>query len=554
MKCVHRLIAVAVAGLLAAVSSLALAQDTGSRSGLPSSDERGKPTFIPRGAAILAEDFADITTLMGQGWVMTNQSAPIGTTGWFQGNDTVFPSQAGATTAYIGANFNNTAGVGTIDNWLITPVLPLNSLGEMSFWTRSPDGSTFPDRIEIRMNTANTGSATADFTVLLATIDPVSTAGWTQTVINSFPGATGDGRLAFRYFVTDAGPSGSNSDYIGIDSLEILGGADPALVIGGNVGQLDTCATEPANENGIIEPGETVNFVIPLNATNGAFTNVVGTLTSSTPGVTIITGVGAYGDIPDGGSADASFSVRLPETAACGSTLDLALNVTSNEGNFVLPLVRDIGLAGAFTYNGLPAAIPDNNPAGVSVTADAAGIGGPITNVQVQLDITHTWVGDIVIDLTSPDGTTVRLLDQPNVPLGTFGCSNNDINVLFADGQPDPESICSGTPPQGNTADPWPVTDASPVPGQFMADFNGEDGNGTWTLTVSDNAAGDTGTINDWSLIIEPAPTGTCTICVAGAELPEAVAVPTLGVFALGGLVALLGGLGLWMRRRMTVG
>ncbi|HBI13943.1 MAG TPA: hypothetical protein DDY20_00190 [Desulfobulbaceae bacterium] len=71
--------------------------------------------------ALLFEGFADITTLAGAGWAFSNQSDPVGATGWFQGNDTVFPAQAGDPTAYIGANYNGTAGAGTISTWLITP-------------------------------------------------------------------------------------------------------------------------------------------------------------------------------------------------------------------------------------------------------------------------------------------------------------------------------------------------------------------------------------------------------------------------------------------------
>lgn len=77
------------------------------------------------GVLQVTEGFDDITTLPGSGWVMRNQSEPIGLTNWFQGNDSVFPAQSGGPTSYIGANFNNTAGVGTISTWLITPPLDL---------------------------------------------------------------------------------------------------------------------------------------------------------------------------------------------------------------------------------------------------------------------------------------------------------------------------------------------------------------------------------------------------------------------------------------------
>src|SRR5204863_1258149 len=63
------------------------------------------------------EGFDDITNLPG--WFMINHSEPLGVTNWFQGNNAVFPAFDGAPTAYIAANFNNTADVGTISNWLL---------------------------------------------------------------------------------------------------------------------------------------------------------------------------------------------------------------------------------------------------------------------------------------------------------------------------------------------------------------------------------------------------------------------------------------------------
>jgi hypothetical protein len=70
---------------------------------------------------IYNEGFNTVSPLPA-GWASQNLSAPAGSTEWFQGNDGVFPAQSGATTSYIGANFNNTSGAGTISNWLFAPV------------------------------------------------------------------------------------------------------------------------------------------------------------------------------------------------------------------------------------------------------------------------------------------------------------------------------------------------------------------------------------------------------------------------------------------------
>jgi hypothetical protein len=181
---------------------------------------------------LLSEGFDDITTLPGAGWVQSNQSSPFGLTSWFQGNSTVFPAQAGTPNSYIGANYNNTAGTGTISNWLLTPPLNLGRIGKISFWTRTASGSIWPDRLEVRLSangaSSDTGASATDvgdFTTLLYAVNPSLTMGeypevWTLYEIDAIP-ATGTGRIAFRYFVTDGGPSGANSNYIGIDTVEI---------------------------------------------------------------------------------------------------------------------------------------------------------------------------------------------------------------------------------------------------------------------------------------------------------------------------------------------
>ena len=173
---------------------------------------------------------------------MQNNSSPLGSTDWFQGNDAVFPAQSGAATAYIAANFNNSGSPGIISNWLLTPELDWSIVADVSFWTRTVTGNTFPDRLEVRASTAGasadvgTGAnEVGDFTILLLEINPNLVQGgypddWAQYSALPTP-SSATGRLAFRYFVTDSGPAGSNSNYIGIDTVQIVEGV-PAPTMG----------------------------------------------------------------------------------------------------------------------------------------------------------------------------------------------------------------------------------------------------------------------------------------------------------------------------------
>jgi PEP-CTERM motif-containing protein len=185
---------------------------------------------------LLSEGFDDITTLAGAGWSLQNNSDPLGDTGWFQGSDFVFPAYEGCATCYIGANFNNTgiSSPNTISNWLITPELSLSTGDWFTFFTRTVTSNAFPERLEVRLSTngsstdvGGTAASVGDFTSLLLEINPnLNTGGypdaWAEYNI-SLPdlGAGEMGRLAFRYFVTDGGPGGANSNYIGIDSVQL---------------------------------------------------------------------------------------------------------------------------------------------------------------------------------------------------------------------------------------------------------------------------------------------------------------------------------------------
>jgi subtilisin-like proprotein convertase family protein len=194
--------------------------------------------ILPTGSlppvSTVTENFDDITLLPGAGWGQLNRSTTIGSTGWFQGNPATFPAHSGATNSYIGANFNNTTGVNTISNWLLTPEVELRNGTTLRFWTRTVNSPSFPDRLQVRLSTSGasmdvgvTSTDVGDFTELLLDINPgLTTSGypntWTEFEVTvSGLSATTTGRFALRYFVTGGGPSGSNSDYIGIDTLAV---------------------------------------------------------------------------------------------------------------------------------------------------------------------------------------------------------------------------------------------------------------------------------------------------------------------------------------------
>lgn len=170
------------------------------------------------------------------GWTTQNLSAPIGSNVncWNSFGATPWTPQAGA--GHVGANFNCTSGAGTISGWLFSPVIMFQNGDQLKFWTRvSTGGGAFPDRLELRISTNNTSvdagttaTSVGDFTTLLLSVNPtLSATGYPETFTEYTATISGlaaavNGRAAFRYFVTDGGPSGTNSNILSIDTFSYV--------------------------------------------------------------------------------------------------------------------------------------------------------------------------------------------------------------------------------------------------------------------------------------------------------------------------------------------
>ncbi|KOX06361.1 protease [Streptomyces sp. NRRL B-1140] len=102
-------------------------------------------------------------------------------------------------------------------------------------------------------------------------------------------------------------------------------------------------------------------------------------------------------------------------------------------------------------------AIPDNGAAIESPITVSGRSGNAPAALQVGVDITHTYRGDLVIDLVAPDGSAYRL-----------------------------KSAASDSADNVNTT--------------YTVNASSEVANGTWKLRVQDTAAQDTGTLNSWKL------------------------------------------------------
>ncbi|MCB8944840.1 MAG: VCBS repeat-containing protein [Ardenticatenaceae bacterium] len=165
-------------------------------------------------------------------------------------------------------------------------------------------------------------------------------------------------------------------------------------------------------------------------------------------------------------------------------------------GDSLVALLPQTGIATNTTCSTPNLAIPDNDPNGLSDNL-VINSSGAIQDLNVSISTTHTWVGDLTFTLEHAEsGSSITLInrpgDQTNPP---YGCSGDNINVTLDDDADAPvENQCDSNPPaiHGNFQ-----------PDEALSTFNGEDVSGTWTLTVSDQASPDTGTLVEWCLISE---------------------------------------------------
>jgi len=125
--------------------------------------------------------------------------------------------------------------------------------------------------------------------------------------------------------------------------------------------------------------------------------------------------------------------------------------------------------------------IPDASTDGVesTVAIDAAGTA---RSIRVRVDISHTYIGDLQVELRAPSGTTALLHDQQ-------GGYTDDIREEY------------------RSAD-----------NENLQQLLGESIEGDWVLTVTDLVRQDTGRLNSWNIEIEFEPAGNVT---TGEAIPH---------------------------------
>lgn len=214
--------------------------------------------------------------------------------------------------------------------------------------------------------------------------------------------------------------------------------------------------------------------------------------------------------------------VEYSATDAGGTTVSCSFMVTVNEVSMPVLVCQDItvqldamGMAsitpadlvtnGMFQATPLAANVATDLPLPIPATGTGGFpcVGGPTTSVinvaetgligtdygidNVEINLTHTWDADLEITLISPEGTSLDLSSDNG------GSGDNFTNTVFQDG--------GGNIVQGSAGAPFTGV-FEPEGGTFASTFAGEEVNGNWTLSICDDAGGDTGTLLDFSLTL----------------------------------------------------
>lgn len=180
---------------------------------------------------------------------------------------------------------------------------------------------------------------------------------------------------------------------------------------------------------------------------------------------------------------DSDSESKVTFTAEAGTTYYIAVDGYNNgnsvqTGN-VSPLINTLNET-FDQYDGPDRlSIPDQSTA--TSELDVSGLSGTVLDMDVSLDISHSDQKDLDVFLISPAGTRVELLTD----VGNFG---DGVNPTTLDDQA-ASSIIEAE-----------VFYVEYRPEGLLSSFNSQDPNGTWTLEITDDAAGDVGILNSWSL------------------------------------------------------
>ncbi|MBN9517993.1 proprotein convertase P-domain-containing protein [bacterium] len=240
------------------------------------------------------------------------------------------------------------------------------------------------------------------------------------------------------------------------------------------------------------------------------FRGTTGALTTATQGAQIpLQGVRPIG----GYSVDGSFfataffvQFRTPQSAV--GTYSYSV------GPGVFDRIRSTSTA-VFAAADTPQVLADPGITESSIIIPPLAANPTVQNVTVGLNISHTFLADLIVTLIAPDGTEIVLVNQE-------GLDNNDIvNMRIEDnGIPSPYPISVPFDNFNGIYAPYQLSDPLDPRG-LVASLAGKPISGTWRLRVEDVFGTDTGVLNAWTLTFRDTAGNPVTISRTGNGMDQ---------------------------------
>ena len=213
-----------------------------------------------------------------------------------------------------------------------------------------------------------------------------------------------------------------------------------------------------------------------------------------------------------------------PDTTCFGDTVSLigGFNQTTSTPNGVTSTPGSIAAGGTVTGETF---LPDGSGTSYTTSVSISGFSGQTiaagTDISsICMNIEHSYIGDLTIELSCPSGASIILSDTYNgtSPASTFlGDANDDGSTIPGIGMDYCFNLGAawGTMLDENNANNWIPSTVTPgnnilTPGSFQPEesFNNLIGcpvDGNWSITVTDNLGIDNGYIFEWGIALNPA-------------------------------------------------
>ena len=317
--------------------------------------------------------------------------------------------------------------------------------------------SSCEDQITLELVPRSINGFSGDITVAIENLPAtIVTDGFQNTVSidQSIPIVFTNVGSASASSITIVGSSGELRESVNVDLNFLAAPQSPPTL------------ESPANESVNVDLDPTLSWAVATDAetydlqvaTDDQFQNLI--LNSS--------GLISTEQLLSGLTANTTYFWRINASNACGNS----------EFSGARKFITQNNMISTYTAGSLPQDISSGSTTSSIITVTDTF---SISDVNVSnLNISHTFINDLRVLLTSPSGAEVAILDQV--------CAGED-NILV------------NLDDEGASSLPCPPTDGdSYQPSNALSSFDGQSSAGNWTLSVSDLVAGDEGTLNAWNL------------------------------------------------------